>query len=44
VISGSLPPGIDVTKLTQLIKAAQQKGIRCIVDSSGDAFRCARYR
>jgi 6-phosphofructokinase 2 len=41
VISGSLPPGIDVTKLTQLIKAAQQKGIRCIVDSSGDALSAA---
>lgn len=41
VISGSLPPGVDVVKLTQLVKAAQQKGIRCIVDSSGDALRAA---
>lgn len=41
VISGSLPPGVDVDKLTQLVNAAQQKGIRCIVDSSGDALRAA---
>ena len=41
VISGSLPPGVDVTKLTQLVKAAQQQGIRCIIDSSGDALSAA---
>lgn len=41
VISGSLPPGIKTEKLTQLIRAAQQKGIRCIVDSSGDALSAA---
>lgn len=41
VISGSLPPGVEVKKLTQLIVAAQHKGIRCIVDSSGDALTAA---
>lgn len=41
VISGSLPPGIQTEKLTQLIRAAQQKKIRCIVDSSGDALSAA---
>ncbi|MGY5957358.1 6-phosphofructokinase II [Kosakonia sp. BK9b] len=41
VISGSLPPGIKVDNLTQLIKAAQQQGIRCIVDSSGEALTAA---
>lgn len=38
VISGSLPPGVKVEKLTQLISAAQKQGIRCIIDSSGDAL------
>lgn len=41
VISGSLPPGIKPDKLTALIRAAQQRGIRCIVDSSGDALDAA---
>lgn len=41
VISGSLPPGVSVEKLVQLIKAAQAQGIRCIVDSSGDALIAA---
>jgi len=41
VISGSLPPGVETGKLTQLLKAAQQKGVRCIVDSSGDALSAA---
>lgn len=39
VISGSLPPGIDVKKLCSLVKAAQKAGIRCIVDSSGEALK-----
>ena len=39
VISGSLPPGIDVSKLCNLVKSAQKSGIRCIVDSSGDALK-----
>ena len=41
VISGSLPPGVKTDKLTQLIQAAQRQGIRCIVDSSGDALTAA---
>ena len=39
VISGSLPPGIDVSKLCILVKSAQKAGIRCIVDSSGEALK-----
>lgn len=39
VISGSLPPGINVSKLCALVKAAQKAGIRCIVDSSGEALK-----
>lgn len=41
VISGSLPPGIGVSKLVELIHAAQQHGIRCVVDSSGEALAAA---
>ncbi|EDN4685472.1 6-phosphofructokinase II, partial [Salmonella enterica subsp. enterica serovar Indiana] len=41
VISGSLPPGVKVEKLTQLISAAQKQGIRCIIDSSGEALTAA---
>ena len=41
VISGSLPPGVSTEKLTALIQAAQQRGIRCIVDSSGEALQAA---
>lgn len=41
VISGSLPPGVSTEKLTELIKAVQQRGIRCIIDSSGDALKAA---
>lgn len=41
VISGSLPPGVKTDKLTQLIRAAQQRGLRCIVDSSSDALHAA---
>ncbi|EKM5761383.1 6-phosphofructokinase II [Cronobacter turicensis] len=41
VISGSLPPGVSIEKLQQLIKAARQQGIRLIIDSSGDALAAA---
>lgn len=41
VISGSLPPGVELSKLTQLVKAAQQRGLRCIIDSSGEALAAA---
>ncbi|WP_253384220.1 6-phosphofructokinase II [unidentified bacterial endosymbiont] len=40
-ISGSLPPGVSAEKLTTLIRQVQQRGIRCIVDSSGDALHAA---
>ena len=39
--SGSLPPGISVENLMQLVKNAQQQGLRCIIDSSGDALAAA---
>ncbi len=38
VISGSLPPGVAVDKLCELVGAAQKAGIGCIVDSSGEAL------
>ncbi len=41
VVSGSLPPGISVENLMQLVKNAQQQGLRCIIDSSGDALAAA---
>lgn len=41
VISGSLPPGVKTEKLTSLIQAAQQRDVRCIVDSSGEALHAA---
>lgn len=41
VVSGSLPPGVNVSRLVDLIKAAQQHGIRCVIDSSGDALAAA---
>lgn len=41
VISGSLPPGISVESLTKLVKNAQQYGLRCIIDSSGEALAAA---
>ena len=41
VISGSLPPGVKTEKLTALVKAVLQRGIRCIVDSSGEALQAA---
>ncbi|MBV8044396.1 6-phosphofructokinase II [Pluralibacter sp.] len=41
VISGSLPPGVSTARLAALIKNAQQHGLRCIIDSSGDALAAA---
>ncbi|PKE28416.1 6-phosphofructokinase II [Rahnella sp. AA] len=38
VISGSLPPGTHINALTDLIHKAQNAGVRCILDSSGDAL------
>lgn len=41
VISGSLPPGVSTDRLVSIIKTAQAQGIRCVVDSSGDALTAA---
>lgn len=41
VISGSLPPGVKIDRLIQLIKSAQHHRIRCIMDSSGEALAAA---
>ena len=41
VISGSLPPGVSLEAFVALIKAAQQHGLRCVIDSSGDALATA---
>ncbi|MEB7712696.1 6-phosphofructokinase II [Kluyvera cryocrescens] len=41
VISGSLPPGVSLEAFVALIKAAQQHGLRLIIDSSGDALAAA---
>lgn len=39
VISGSLPPGIAIEQLTHLVQQAQETGLKCIVDSSGEALK-----
>ncbi|WP_312074075.1 6-phosphofructokinase II [Atlantibacter sp.] len=41
VISGSLPPGVSLDDFTHLIKHAQEHGLRCIIDSSGEALNAA---
>lgn len=41
VISGSLPPGVALDDFTQLIERARQHGLRCIIDSSGEALTAA---
>jgi 6-phosphofructokinase 2 len=41
VVSGSFPPGLSTGILKQLAEQAARKGIKVIVDSSGDALRCA---
>ncbi|MGL5239272.1 MAG: 6-phosphofructokinase II [Kluyvera ascorbata] len=41
VISGSLPPGVSLLQFVALIRAAQQHGLRCIIDSSGEALTAA---
>ncbi|WP_447864480.1 6-phosphofructokinase II [Kluyvera sichuanensis] len=41
VISGSLPPGVSLEQFTTLIKTAQHHGLRCVIDSSGDALTAA---
>ncbi|MFK3659836.1 6-phosphofructokinase II [Scandinavium sp. NPDC088450] len=41
VISGSLPPGVTLKNFVNLLKAAQSRGLRCVVDSSGEALAAA---
>lgn len=41
VISGSLPPGMDVADLVDFIVFAKQNHLRCVVDSSGPALAAA---
>jgi hexose kinase, 1-phosphofructokinase family len=41
VISGSLPPGVTLERLVQLITSAQRHGVRCVIDSSGEALSAA---
>ncbi|MGL4725747.1 MAG: 6-phosphofructokinase II [Scandinavium sp.] len=41
VISGSLPPGVTLNNFVNLLKAAQSHGLRCVVDSSGEALAAA---
>lgn len=39
VLCGSLPPGAPVDAYAQLIAIANEKGIRCALDTSGEALR-----
>lgn len=39
VLSGSLPPGCPPSLYAQLIETLQGSGIRCVLDTSGDALR-----
>jgi 1-phosphofructokinase family hexose kinase len=41
VLSGSLPPGLDANTYATLTEIWQAKGVRVIVDASGDALRLA---
>lgn len=41
VISGSLPPGMDVADLVDLLVFARQNHLHCVVDSSGPALEAA---
>ena len=41
VISGSLPAGLPAGFLPQLLQGASRRGVRCILDSSGEALRQA---
>ena len=41
VISGSLPPGMEVVDLLEVIRFARDKGLRCVVDTSGPALAAA---
>ena len=39
VLSGSLPRGCPSTLYAELVQALQSRGIRCLVDASGEALR-----
>jgi 6-phosphofructokinase 2 len=41
VLSGSLPPGLPETSYAQLVATASERGVRCVVDTSGPALRSA---
>ena len=41
VLSGSLPPGMDVADLVDILVFAKQNRLRCVVDSSGAALAAA---
>lgn len=41
VVSGSLPDSVAPAALADLLRQAMQRGIRCIVDSSGEALQAA---
>lgn len=41
VLSGSLPPGVDKTVYAELTATWQARGVRVVVDTSGDALRAA---
>ncbi len=39
IISGSMPPGIEINEITKLVQLILDNGIACFVDSEGDALR-----
>lgn len=41
IISGSLPPGVSMTRFTHFLRQAQAAGLRCVVDTSADALEAA---
>ena len=41
VLSGSLPPNMTTSAVTELLQCARQQGLRTIVDSSGEALKAA---
>ena len=41
VLSGSLPPNMTTSAVTELLQCARQQGLRTVVDSSGEALKAA---
>jgi 6-phosphofructokinase 2 len=39
VLSGSLPPGVDPQLLTRVVRAANNRGVRVVADTSGPALQ-----